>query len=53
MIELKSDNETEQSSIYLIIQLSYRHTICCAMIELKSDNETEQSSVNIQSQFFK
>ena len=45
MIKLKSDDKTEQSWVYIIIQLSYRHTICWTMTELKSYNETEQSSV--------
>ena len=50
MIELKSDNKAEQSSVYLIIQLSY--TIYWTMIGLKSIDESEQSSVNILSHFW-
>ena len=52
MIELKSDNKTEQSSVYSIILLFYRHTICWTMIELKSIVKSDQSSVNILLQFW-
>ena len=39
MIKLKSDNKTEQSSVYSVV--SYGHTISWIMIELKSDNKTD------------
>ena len=51
MIELKSDNKTEPSSVYSIIKVSYGHTTCCTMIELKSLHKSEQSSVNNLTEF--
>ena len=51
MIELKSDDKSEQSSVYSIIQVFSGHRIYWGMIELKSDDKSEKSSVYILSLF--